>query len=66
MSGPEPEVCWQCAGPEADDAGERLPGWCARCWFFYDRFGMRIAEPWRTCRVHGDLRTSCPHSGALA
>ena len=56
------EVCGRC---QPADGGKREPGWCSWCGFFFDLYGMPILEPWRTCRVHSPIRSTCPHSGSL-
>ena len=61
-----PDGLCSTSAPPTSGAEERANGgWCPRCGFFFDRYGMTILEPWRTCRVHVELLASCPHSGAL-
>jgi hypothetical protein len=57
-------LCSTCA-PLTAGGKERAPGRCTRCGFFFDRYGVTILEPWRTCRVHVEPLASCPHSGAI-
>ena len=43
-----------------------MPGWCVRCGYFYDLYGMRLLDPTVKCKVHSPIKASCPHSGSLA
>ena len=57
------EVCWQCdLQPAVAVRPKRTPGWCARCGFFFDLYGMRILDPTVKCKMHSPIKASCPHS----
>ena len=59
------EVCWQCEPSSSNprgEGGEREPGWCSRCGYFFDLYGMRLFAPWITCKFHSPIQASCPHS----
>lgn len=60
------EVCWPCDGTgRGGRLSKRDPGWCSGCGFFFDLYGQRTLEPWRTCKVHNPIRTSCLHSDSI-
>ena len=56
----------RCTVAKPPEPEERVPGWCVRCGFFFDIYGMRILDPTVKCKVHSPIKASCPHSGSLS